>query len=38
MRVFIREKITDFVIPVFPHLWQTKRGVRQAGKEASMAV
>jgi hypothetical protein len=23
-------KITNFVIPVFPHLWQTKRDVRQA--------
>jgi hypothetical protein len=28
-RVFIREKNTDFVIPVFPHLWRTKRGVHQ---------
>jgi hypothetical protein len=24
------KKFTDFVIPVFPHLWRTKRGVRQA--------
>ena len=28
MRVFVSKKITDFVYPVLPHLWRTKRGVQ----------